>query len=167
MQLFKIGYHPDIDVSILGFKRTDMKADIAEKNHQENRESRANFFINRQMRQVNRTENTGTEISYRCIKCRSCNTCKTDENLETVSVKEEIEQDLINNSVPVHTYNQMVITSLPFTHSPEKRLAPNKHKVEKVYKQQLRKLANRPKDKEQVLKSEEKLHQLGYVEYVR
>ena len=61
----------------------------------------------------------------------------------------------------------MVITSLPFTHSPEKRLAPNKHKVEKVYKQQLRKLANKPKDKEQVLKSEEKLHQLGYVGYVR
>ena len=164
MQLFQIGYHADIDVSILRFKSTDMKADIAEENHQENRESRANLSINCQMKQFNRTENTGTEISYRCIKCQSWNACKSHENLETVSVKEEIEQDLINNSVSVHTKNQMAIASLPFIHSPEERLAPNRHKAEKVYKQQLRKLANKPKDKEEVLKSEEKLQQLGYVD---
>ena len=81
-------------------------------------------------------------------------------------LKDETEQDLINNSVSVHTENQMAIASLPFTHSPEKRLAPNRHKAEKVYKQQLRKLANKPKGKEEVLKSEEKLQQLGYVNYV-
>ena len=52
----------------------------------------------------------------------------------------------------------MAIASLPFIHSPEKILAPNRHKV--------RKLANKPKDKEEVLKSEEKLQQLGYVDYV-
>ena len=63
LQSFQIGYNADIDVSILGFKSTDMKADIAEENHQENRESRANLSINRQMKQFNRTENTGTEIS--------------------------------------------------------------------------------------------------------
>ena len=103
MQLFQIGYHAEIDVSILGLKSTDMKADIAEEKHQENRESRANLSINCEMKQFNRTENTGTEISYRCIKCRSNNPCKNHENLETVSVKEEIEQDLINNSVSVHT----------------------------------------------------------------
>ena len=118
------------------------------------------------MKQFKRTENTGTEISYRCIKCRSCNACKNNENLETVNVKEEIEQDLINNSVSVHTKNQMAIASLPFIHSPEERLAPNRHKAEKVYKQQLRKLANKPNDKEEVLKSEEKSQQLGYVDYV-
>ena len=74
------------------------------------------------MEQFNRTENTETEISYRHIKCRSCNACKNHENLETVSVKEEIEHDLINNSVSVHPENQMAIASLPFTHSPKKRL---------------------------------------------
>ena len=63
LQSFQIGYNADIDVSILGFKSTDMKADITEENHQENRESRANLSINRQMKQFNRTENTGTEIS--------------------------------------------------------------------------------------------------------
>ena len=62
LQLFQIGYHADIDVSILGFKITDMKADIAEENHQENRDSRARLSINRQMKQFNRRENTGTEI---------------------------------------------------------------------------------------------------------
>ena len=139
---------------------------ISEENHQENREARANLSINRQIKQFNRTENTGTEI-YKCIKCRSCNACKNDEDLETVSVKEEIEQDLINNSVSVHTKNQVAIASLLLTHSPEKRLAPDRHKAEKVYKQQLRKLVNKPEeDKEEVLKSEEKLQQLGYVDYV-
>ena len=43
LQLFKIGYHVDIDVSILGFKSTDMKADIGEKNHQENKVKSKSF----------------------------------------------------------------------------------------------------------------------------
>ena len=61
----------------------------------------------------------------------------------------------------------MAIASLLFTHSPEKRLAPDRHKAEKVYKQQLIKLVNKPEeDKEEVLKSEEKLQQLGYFDYV-
>ena len=122
-----------------------MKADIAEENHQENRKSRATLSINRQTKQFNRTENTGTEIWYRCINCRPCSACKKNENLETVSVKEEIEQDLIKNSVSVNTENQMAIASLPFTHSPGKRFATSRHKAEKVYKQQLTKIIKQPK----------------------
>ena len=60
MQLFQTGYHADIDVSILGFKSTDMKADIAEENQQENKEATANLSTNRQMEEFNRKENTGT-----------------------------------------------------------------------------------------------------------
>ena len=91
---------------------------------------------------------------------------KKNENLETVSVKEEIEQDLIKNSVSVNTENQMAIASLLFTHSPGKIFATSRHKEEKVYKQQLTKLSNNPKDRQEVLKFEETLQQLGYVNYV-
>ena len=60
----------------------------------------------------------------------------------------------------------MAIASLPFTHSPGKRFATSRHKAEKVYKQQLTKLSNNPKEREEVLKYEETLQQLGYVNYV-
>ena len=61
----------------------------------------------------------------------------------------------------------MAIASLPFTHSPGKRFATSRHKAEKVYKQQLTKLSNNPKDREEVLmKSEETLQQLRYDNYV-
>ena len=45
-------------------------------------------------------------------------------------------------------------------------MAPNRHKAEKVYRQQLKKLANKQKGKEEVLKSKEKVQQLGYVDNV-
>ena len=44
-------------------------------------------------------ENTGSEISYRCSKCRNCKVFKEHSTGEIMSVKEEVEQDVINKSV--------------------------------------------------------------------
>ena len=44
-------------------------------------------------------ESTGSETTYRCIKCRNCKVCKEHLTDEIMSVKEEVEQDVINKSV--------------------------------------------------------------------
>ena len=68
-----------------------------------------------------------------------------------------------------HRYIWIYLASLPFTSDPSKRLANKKNKAMKVYNQQLRKL-NLPdnvKDKQDIIDSEGKLHQLGYINYLK
>ena len=120
-----------------------------------------------QQRLFQQVESTGTEISYRCPTCRTCKECKHHEEYEAVSLKEEVEQNIINNSVTINLEDSSTSASLPFIADP-KRLANNKDKAMKVYNQQLRKLnlAANATDKTDIIESERKLQQLGYVEYV-
>ena len=46
-------------------------------------------------------ENAGCEISYRCNNCRNSKACKEHSQADMMSVKEEVEQDVINKSVTV------------------------------------------------------------------
>ena len=109
----------------------------------------------------------GSEITYRCVKCRSCKSCKECNQTEAVSIREEVEEELIKNSVTIDVANRTATATLLLINDPTVKLAPNRNKAMKVYTQQLRKLHHNPKDKAEVLKSEGKLHSLGYVDYVR
>ena len=111
-------------------------------------------------------ENAGSQITYRCVHCRDCKECKISESIESISLKEEVEQHLINQSVSVDLNNRISHASLPLLHNPETKLANNKHKALKVYFQQLRKLDKEPSDKKYVIASEAKLQSMGYVDYV-
>ncbi|XP_066913574.1 uncharacterized protein, partial [Clytia hemisphaerica] len=111
-------------------------------------------------------ENAGSEITYRCINCRDCKDCKNNASTESISIREEIEQQIINRSVTIDIANRTSYAHLPLLHKPEVKLSNNKHKALKVYYQQLKKLDNNPSDKADVLLSEKKMHTLGFVDYV-
>ncbi|XP_066926194.1 uncharacterized protein [Clytia hemisphaerica] len=114
-------------------------------------------------------ENAGSQISYRCVSCRECKDCKTHDSIESISLKEEAEQALIESSVSIDIESHITTARLPVLYNPAKRLAPNKPVALKVYEQQIRKL-NKPentKDKSDVLESEAKLQKLGYVAYIK
>ena len=93
--LYKAGYQINPDVSLLGFKSSWHKAD----------ECDATSYMKCETI-FKMAEEAGSEISYRCVICRSCKDCKNHDNIETTSIREEIEQDLINKSVVVDTANQ-------------------------------------------------------------
>ena len=112
-------------------------------------------------------ENTGSEITYRCSICRNCKVCKEHSTDEIMSVKEEVEQDVINKSAKVDVASQRPTASLPLKNNPSIKLAHNKEQVLKVYNQQIKKLNQNTDQKKDVIESEEKLQQLGYVDYVR
>ena len=114
-------------------------------------------------------ENTGSQITYRCVSCRDCISCKKHDSIETVSLKEEAEQAVINASVTIDLNQSITTARLPFISNPITRLAPNKAIALKVYEQQVKKLNNplNLKDKADVLESEAKLQRLGFVDYVR
>ena len=82
-------------------------------------------------------------------------------------MKEEVEQHLIDKSVTVDFEKRVSVASLPLLHNPEVKLANNKHKALKVYHQQLKKLDQEPFDKADVISSERKLQDLGFVDYFK
>ena len=113
-------------------------------------------------------ESTGSEITYRCIKCRSCPSCKSSEHQQEVSIREEAEQEIINESVKLDLATNTITATLPLLQDPTTKLAPNKEVALKVYNQQLKKLnkVENDRDKQDIIASEKKLHDLGFVDYV-
>ncbi|MEO1895331.1 MAG: hypothetical protein ABGX32_03585, partial [Methylococcales bacterium] len=111
-------------------------------------------------------ENAGTEITYRCKDCRECPECKKSDRFESISIQEEIEQAVIEKSVNVDIKKGRTIAKLPFLNNPVHKLRPNKGVALKVYQSQLKKLGKSAMDMDHVLKSERKLHELGFVDFV-
>ena len=155
--LFNMGYQVNPDVRLSGYD------DVLNLNLEFN-----NILAHRSgaEKRFEAVEEAGTLINYRCVDCRSCKSCRNGEHTEAISIREEMEEDLISKSVEVDFNNKTSISKLPLIYDPLK-LAPNKHKALKVYDQQLKKLDRNPKDKADVLNSEMKLQALGYVDYVR
>ena len=160
LKLFKNGLqvNPDVHRFELSFNK-DLQHDI--------------FFndaksttLSQQIKMFENAEDAGSHISYRCINCRDCKRCKT-QNLELMSIREEIEQDQIDKSVSIDPDKCLAIAHLPFIHNPTTKLTPNKNKAMKVLDQQIRKLTKNSSDKNDVIASESKLQKLGYVEYIK
>ena len=107
-------------------------------------------------------ENSGTEASYRCPKCRGCAQCKKSALVENISIKEEVEQGLIDSCVTVNLDESYTESKLPFICDPVTKLTSNRHIAEKVYQGQIRKLSKSPKDKNDVIEAFNKLIELGF-----
>ena len=115
----------------------------------------------------NLEESVESEITYRSVNCRHCKDCKDDDKTKLISIKQEIEQNLISKSVKVDIKNRVCTTKLPVIHNPLHKLAPNKNEAIAIYNQQIKKLNENPKDKRDVTASEAKLHALSHVCYLR
>ena len=164
LRLFNSGYQISPDISMLGYKTDFNPTDI----HLEsiNQDQQTRYPVKR-MKIFEQAEFAGSEINYRCTKCRTCKKCKSHDDEESISIKEEIEQEVINESVAVNLDKRETMANLPFMQNPSTKLCPNKHKALKVLDQQLRRLNKYPKDKQDVIKSEQKLQSLGHVDYVK
>ena len=75
-------------------------------------------------------ENAGSKISFRCIaSCHSCKLCRDHNHSEILSVREAVEQDLINNFDEVEVKNRVTIASLSLMQNPSIKVAPSKDKA--------------------------------------
>ena len=170
-QLYKMGYHVSLDTGLLGNKcnkdaYNDLMLDILDNDREKETSSSCNVLITRNQKLFNEAENAGSEITYRCINCRNCQECKHHDQIEPMSLKEEVEQSIIDKSVTVDIINCVTSAYLPLLHKPEVKLAHNKHHALRVYNQQVNKLNRNPQDKADIVASENKLQSMGYVEFV-
>ena len=175
-ELYRKGYHIDPDFDFLNFKSSknpDIDLDVSQKQdtfmiikEQPIKDSlQTDSLVIRSEKAFNLVENAASEITYRCVNCRNCKQCKDNEKTVVTSIKEEIEQDLINKSVTVDIENRICTAKLPVIRNPSRKLAPTKNKALAIYNQQVKKLENNPKDKQDVIASEAKLNALGHVCY--
>ena len=124
------------------------------------------FKSSLKMKRFEAVENAGSEINYRCVKCRECLDCKRSEEVQCISIQEEVEQDMIDRSIIVDPEKGITVATLPFLENPLATLVTNKQTAMSVYKAQVRKLDNNPKDRAEVIESESKMQKLGFVEKI-
>ena len=166
-ELFKNGYQVNPDLSILSFRSVkDNLQEVVLGGESIITDSGNQSYASQREKMFQTVEDAGSEILYRCIDCRSCEICKEHKEIENVSLKEEVEQDLINRSVTVDVENKITVASLPFIENPSVKLSSNKQLAHQVYNQQLKKLNKSPQDKQNVIESEDTLQKLGFVDYV-
>ena len=60
-------------------------------NDPENCTNSGDIYITKTQKQFNQVEEAGSEITYRYINCHAYNTCKDHDQIETASIKEEVE----------------------------------------------------------------------------
>ena len=111
----------------------------------------------------NEVEVMGTESEYRCINCRNCNKCKKGDLLEQVSLQEELEQSMIEDSVIYIPELNRVEAVLPFLDDPTSKLKPNKHIAYKIMEGQMKLFERNPDMRLDTLKSHDKLRSKGHV----
>ena len=128
--------------------------------------SQSNMLV-RNVKMFEELENAESEISYRWNNCRSCKACKKHSRADIMSVKEEVEQYVINKCVKVGPDRRITTALLPMMFNPLHKLAPNKDKALHIYNQQVKKVNQNLQDKENGIQSEAKLKSLGHVEFVK
>ena len=143
-KLLKSGYLLNPDTSMLHVKfKKDHLNDAVVKTYQFNNVDEAKAIqslLIRKQKIFENVENTGSETTYRCSLCRNCKVCKEHSTDEIMSVKEEVEKDMINKSVKINVASQRITSSLPLMSNPSIEHAHNKGRALKVYNQQIKKL---------------------------
>ena len=111
-------------------------------------------------------EKAGTECTYRCIDCRKCSKCKKNKDVEHVTIREEVEQDMIEKSVDVDIVVNNSSAGLPFMGDPTLKLPPSNHtSTSKIYHSVVKGLNSNPSNKGDVIETEQKLQDAGFVDY--
>ena len=133
-----MGYQANPDISLLSIRENKDHLKDVMLNDESEHESNTNYISLKQQNILNQVENTTADISYRCISCIDCKDCVNNEHIENISIREEVEQDLIDKSVQVNTGNRCTTAKLLFIHNPMVKLSNNKDIALKIYNQQLR-----------------------------
>ena len=108
-------------------------------------------------------EDVGADIQYRCISCRNCSKCRKGDFLEETSLREEMEQALIEDSVKLIPEEGKLEACLPFVEDPIETLKSNRYVAEKILQSQLKVYSKYPEMREDTLKSHDKLLLKGHV----
>ena len=91
---------------------------------------------NFRMKNLQKAQQEGLSIEYRCPKCRSCTSCRRSFETERVSLREEAEDQMIWDSVEIDWENRRIMCYLPLRGEEEEFLSSNRDIALKILDQQ-------------------------------
>ena len=115
-----------------------------------------------QLRNLVDLQESGLEISYRCVKCRNCIDCKNAEKVDKISLREEAELCEIRNSLELNWEKRKIICKLPLRGPERDFLTSNQDRALKILDAQCKKYANDEETKSSIILAFKKLFDRGY-----
>ena len=113
------------------------------------------------------SQETGLDISYRCVRCRSCLDCQKAEKVDKISLREESEDYEISKSVVLDWDNQKITVSLPLRGKEREFLTSNYERALKVLESQCKKYHNDTETKVTVTAAFQKLIDKGFIIFLQ
>ena len=99
----------------------------------------------------------GISFDYRCPRCRSCSDCRNASDTERISVREEIEDEAVKQSVKIDFAAKKITARLPLRGDESQYLSDNREIAVKVLNGQCKKLIGDDESREVVVKAFRKL----------
>ena len=109
---------------------------------------------------------SGTRVEYRCPACRDCNKCRDSDFTDKVSIREEIEQKQVEDSIAFDRVNKKIWVSLPKRGDESFFLSSNREVALKVYQKMCEKASKDPSIKDEIIAAVEKLFKTGQALYL-
>lgn len=114
------------------------------------------------LRMMQKIQEQGISIDYRCVRCRNCSDCRDAAGTEQISFREEMEDSVIRTCVNIDLQAKKITARLPMRGDEAQYLSNNREIALKVLNTQCNKVKNDPETKELVLKAFNKLISNGY-----
>ena len=111
-------------------------------------------------------QETGVEISYRCVRCRDCLDCRNSEKVDKISLREESELYEIKKSVNIDWQNRKIVCSLPLRGKERDFLSSNADRALKVLESQCKKYFKDDETKATINAAFKKLIDKGYIVFL-
>ena len=121
----------------------------------------------REIKNLRLEQECGVDINYRCVKCRDCTACRDSDRVESISLREEAEMELIDQSVKLDLVNKKIICSLPLKGEEKQFLTNNYNQAMKVLDQQVKQYSKQENTKELIIAAFNKLFDNGHASLLK
>ena len=108
----------------------------------------------------------GTSVEYRCPACRDCAKCKNSDHTDKISLREEIEQQAVEDSITFDRENKKIWVTLPMRGEERFFLSSNRDIALNIYKKMCQKAAKDPSIKDEIIAAVDKLFRTGQALYL-
>ena len=121
------------------------------------------FLIQSELERFMRIQDAGLDINFKCPACRNCKTCLRGAGKELLTMKEEYQQQIIEESVRIDDNIGQAVARLAFISDPSEGLTDNEYIAVKRLRNVCRKYAHDPAVREMISKGFDKLIQRGHI----
>ena len=108
----------------------------------------------------------GVTVEYRCPACRECPRCRDADTTEKISMREEVEQKAIEDSVTLDMINNRIVVTLPKRGKEEQFLSSNRDIALKVLDGVCKKASKNETTKLEISKAFDKLFNNGHAVFI-